>query len=264
MGCSQALPQDRGSSNPMDSSSCSSKLAIWGDYFNQDTRALLAICDMAEIQHEFRLVDSFQRQNLTQSYRVANPTQSIPMITDGLWKIIGQSQTSYEFLVEHYPNVKKKFFSPEQANSINENFIFLDSEFRRVSGYLTQTIVNKKVHCSSKPYDLRKLEKCLETFNQILTTHFEAKLDKQAYLTGQRLTYVDIVASIEIETVLLMYQTDIPFNCSNLQCWQDQLSQEPAINSVNREFLKLVQDWDLYAPLLDQRIDNASQMSVYD
>ena len=55
MGCSQPLPQDRGCEDN------SKVLTIWGDYFNQDTRALLAICDMAEVQHEFKLVDSFQR-----------------------------------------------------------------------------------------------------------------------------------------------------------------------------------------------------------
>ena len=52
MGCGQALPEDRGGS-------ASRELTIWGDYFNGDTRAILAICEMAEVQHDFKLVDSF-------------------------------------------------------------------------------------------------------------------------------------------------------------------------------------------------------------
>ena len=38
-----------------------SKLTIWGDYFNQDTRAILAICAMAGLDADFKLVDTFEQ-----------------------------------------------------------------------------------------------------------------------------------------------------------------------------------------------------------
>ena len=92
------MPQDRGRSP-----SLASQLTIWGDYFNQDTRALLAICEMAEVQHTFELVDTFQHVNKTESYTKVNPTQSIPMISDSKWKILGDGIETYDFLVVNYP-----------------------------------------------------------------------------------------------------------------------------------------------------------------
>ena len=35
------------------------KITIWGDYFNQDTRALIAICDMSGVPADFKLIDTF-------------------------------------------------------------------------------------------------------------------------------------------------------------------------------------------------------------
>ena len=77
---------------------------------------------------------------------------------------------------------------------------------------------------------------------------YEAQLKSQPYLTGSQMTFVDIVIFIEIETVLLMYRSELPEQCQNMLVWQDTLSKLPALMSVNSEFLRLVQDWDLYAP----------------
>lgn len=39
-------------------------ITIWGDYFSSDTRALLAICEMADINAKFEEVDTFKQRNL--------------------------------------------------------------------------------------------------------------------------------------------------------------------------------------------------------
>ena len=57
------------------------KINIWGDYFNQDTRALLIICDMAEADYHFRLIDTFNKKNFDPTYIEINPNSSIPIIT---------------------------------------------------------------------------------------------------------------------------------------------------------------------------------------
>ena len=56
-------------------------ITIWGDLFNQDTRALLIICEMAGAPHRFKLVDTFAKQNLEPEYEQMNPNRSIPIIT---------------------------------------------------------------------------------------------------------------------------------------------------------------------------------------
>ena len=57
-------------------------------------------------------------------------------------------------------------------------FEYLESEFRSTTSYLTETIVDKKVYNSSLPFNIMKLEKCLEVFNKSLIKHFEKKLVK--------------------------------------------------------------------------------------
>jgi len=50
------------------------RLTIYGDYFDRDTRALLAICDMSEVVSEFAMIDTFNGGNLEASYSQICPT----------------------------------------------------------------------------------------------------------------------------------------------------------------------------------------------
>ena len=36
-------------------------VTIWGDYFNHDTRALIAICEIANIPRRFEEVNTFKK-----------------------------------------------------------------------------------------------------------------------------------------------------------------------------------------------------------
>ena len=59
---------------------------IFGDYFDRDTRALLTICDMAELKPNLRVIDTFNGSNLETSYTELNSTGTIPMIGYGFKK----------------------------------------------------------------------------------------------------------------------------------------------------------------------------------
>ena len=41
---------------------------IYGDYFDRDTRAILALCDMVEVPTKFHIVDTFNGGNLESVY----------------------------------------------------------------------------------------------------------------------------------------------------------------------------------------------------
>ena len=154
------------------------KLTIWGDYYNQDTRALLAICDMAEIPHEFKLVDSLQNENKSDGYKKENPTQSIPMLTDNQWRILGAGgETTYTFLIENYHVVKKKFFNPQQEARINDMFRYFNQVVRKTTSRLVNSIVNKKVFSSRQQIDMQKIDQCLADFNEIML-RYESQLKK--------------------------------------------------------------------------------------
>ena len=138
MGCAQPLP------NTIPASS-DSRLTIWGDFFNQETRALLAMCEMAEVQVAFTLVDTFQKQNENRDYTEVNPTMSIPMITDGPWKILGEGISVYTYLMNSYPKIKAMFYSEDQESQINDVFRHFMTTVRKTTTQLIRCIANKKV-----------------------------------------------------------------------------------------------------------------------
>ena len=57
-----------------------SQIVIHGDYFNQDTRALLIICKMAQVNTRFVLVNTMKKQNFEPSFCNLNPNSTIPVI----------------------------------------------------------------------------------------------------------------------------------------------------------------------------------------
>ena len=86
-------------------------MTIYGDYFDRDTRALLAICDMAEVAAEFVIIDTFNGGNLEASYTDLNPTKTIPMIKQGSTSVTGsEAKQFYQHLLENHLRVKAMFY----------------------------------------------------------------------------------------------------------------------------------------------------------
>ena len=61
---------------------------------------------MSEVPHKFELVDTFNQDNLRDPYVELNPNSTIPMITDGMAKIIGDGASLYYFLVNKHAKIK--------------------------------------------------------------------------------------------------------------------------------------------------------------
>ena len=57
-------------------------MTIYGDYFNQDTRGLLTVCKLADVDYKFVLVDTLKKQNFNEHYIRLNPNSSVPTIAD--------------------------------------------------------------------------------------------------------------------------------------------------------------------------------------
>ena len=74
MGCSNTTPL-----KPQDSMA-NAKLEIYGDYFSADTRVLLAICKMCELNFEFKLIDTLEQEQFKDEFKKINPNSSIPTI----------------------------------------------------------------------------------------------------------------------------------------------------------------------------------------
>jgi glutathione S-transferase len=74
------------------------KYMLWGDYLNPETRTILSIFYIAGVPHQMTEVDTLKGEHKLQTYLSVNPTGTIPMITDGGYKIMGGSQVFLNYL----------------------------------------------------------------------------------------------------------------------------------------------------------------------
>ena len=121
------------------------RVKIWGDYFSQDTRALLAVTRMAKTDIEFVLVDTLKKHNFEQPYIEQNPNATIPMLSHGSTKVIGDCESIFNYLVNTNEQVRTAFFDEKQSRKINELMNYFTRTIRRVTSKLIQTVVNPVV-----------------------------------------------------------------------------------------------------------------------
>jgi len=100
MGCGPS--EDVGNVGP-------SKLKVYGDYFSADTRAILAVCNYAGVEHEFIEIDTLTKKNLEPEYKEINPTGQIPMIAQGKNKVIAPGFVLYEWILNTNESAQEKF-----------------------------------------------------------------------------------------------------------------------------------------------------------
>ena len=114
----------------------SQKLKIWGDFFSQDTRSLLAICEIAGAEVDFMKVDTMTQQNFQAPFIDLNPNATIPMLTHGHTKVIGDGEAIYNYLVNSCDEVSTHFFHEAQSRKINEIMAYFMRTIRRITGKL--------------------------------------------------------------------------------------------------------------------------------
>ena len=51
------------------------KLKVWGDFFNADTRMIIAILRVTNIKFDMQKVDTIKGENTEQAYRTVNPSE---------------------------------------------------------------------------------------------------------------------------------------------------------------------------------------------
>ena len=112
-------------------------LKIWGDYFSQDTRALLAIRDMAQAQDvEFIQINTLTKENFKSPFIDQNPNATIPMLTHGQTKVIGDAESIFNYIVNTNDRVSDKFFHEAQAKKIGEILTYFTRTVRRTTSKL--------------------------------------------------------------------------------------------------------------------------------
>ena len=117
---------------------------------------------------------------------------------------------------------------------------FFQKIMRRRTVTLIRVIVNEKVleKKSKKVVDVN--DDLQEFFDQILNK-LEEKLSRQKYLTGEKLTIIDIMFYCEIVTILKMYNKEVPRDqCACLHEWFETLSKNPALMEMDNHLASVL------------------------
>ena len=116
-------------------------LTIYGDYFSSDTRTLLCLVYIAGVPHQFNEIDTFQGDHKKDSYTLINPTQQIPMITEGNFKILGGSQLSVLYLCNSNKRIGDKLYQKENRATIDKHMAWFLSRMKPTSSKLARMMV---------------------------------------------------------------------------------------------------------------------------
>jgi glutathione S-transferase len=140
MGCSGSKGQGNESLARLNT-----KLTVWGDYFNSDTRALLAILTIAKVPHAVEKVNMLNEEHRKESYLTQNPSGQIPMITEGPYKVIGGGNTLINYLVNAHKPVAQALYPEEDRAEAEKYLSWFQSKMRPETQRLVRMIVPAKV-----------------------------------------------------------------------------------------------------------------------
>ena len=79
---------------------------------------------------------------------------------------------------------------------------------------------------------IEHLNEDLDEFMEMILPKINSKLEKTAYVTGQKLTIIDVMIYCDIQTVLKLYRRDIESSKSNLKAlknWHISLGEHSAL-----------------------------------
>lgn len=73
---------------------------IYGDYYNADTRTLLAVLKMADVPHDYVNMNTLtnEHKEAKHAYDKVNPSGQVPTVVEGNYKILGGNNAQITYL----------------------------------------------------------------------------------------------------------------------------------------------------------------------
>ena len=88
-------------------------LTIHGHILNSTSRSLMCICDVANQNFVLNKIDTIKNQHKDIRYVGINPTCTIPMIEEGMFKVLGGNHVIYVFLCKNHTGIAQKLMPSE-------------------------------------------------------------------------------------------------------------------------------------------------------
>lgn len=83
---------------------------IWGDYYNADTRVLIAVLKIAGVPCEQIMMNTLANEHKESKigYDLVNPSGSIPTVVEGSYKILGGNNAQITYLCSTHLAIQDK------------------------------------------------------------------------------------------------------------------------------------------------------------
>ena len=248
MGCGPAQPEAP-DARP------GTSFTVHGDYFSADTRALLAICEMADVPVTFQVVDTLEKANMQQEYLRINPTGHIPMLSAGLSRVVAPGYVIFEWILKTNEKAKAMFHHTEQEAEINALQRYFFREMRGCTSQLIARLALKvldpeKAPKSDNPKVLEKLKLRFVEFEKQRLTKLNEQLGQanHRYLTGDKQSVVDIILYCEIFEVLTLYGRTVPMHLEHLNRWYDEIGSIQQVKDYNAKLIEVIDRLKLKEP----------------
>ena len=93
-------------------------LTIHGNVLDSQTRALMAICELSGTAYIPNKIDNLKGENTQSRYLAINPTGHIPMLEDGMFKVLGGNHIIFVYLSKAKSAIAAKLMQPDMELKI--------------------------------------------------------------------------------------------------------------------------------------------------
>ena len=142
------------------------KIAVWGDYFDVETRTLLAILQMTDTPYIFNELDTLKEEHMKEPYFSENPTGNIPMMIQGQFKVIGESGISIGFLASTNSRIRDELLPAEVMRESETLLAWYQGRLKPIAERLTSAITKSKQNYNTSRKNAKK------ELKDILKYHF--------------------------------------------------------------------------------------------
>ena len=109
----------------------SKQLTVWGDYVNVDTKAILSVLQICNIEHEYKNVETMLEENKrNSSFSEVSPIQEVPVITEGSYKIISGPCQFMFYLCSTRSKIKDQLYPKDCEKLINSHLGYYQNKLR--------------------------------------------------------------------------------------------------------------------------------------
>eukprot|EP01015_Nassula_variabilis_P023892 TRINITY_DN450_c0_g3_i2.p1 TRINITY_DN450_c0_g3~~TRINITY_DN450_c0_g3_i2.p1 ORF type:complete len:246 (-),score=52.82 TRINITY_DN450_c0_g3_i2:99-836(-) len=211
-------------------------LTIYGDLMSQPTRAVVAFCELANIEYEFEEIRVLRGEQQTREYTQVNPSQRVPAIKDGDLSMF-ESHAILRYLARSR-KVEDHWYPEKDAKRCAYIDNYLDWHHQNTR--LGSSIVFAKVFAEALgvevTFDVEAQERNFHKSMKILEEYWIR--DKQ-FIAGEQISIADL--SLTCELIQLLFVNFDFTKYPKVRTYILNMLNIPQIKKVHTAFFKVLE-----------------------